>query len=61
MDDTYNMAMPAFSDEPSRLNKLICKLRWIGMEEEARQLQIALLLSRQRNDANAFLGPFNTD
>ena len=61
MDDICNKAMPAFSDEPSRLNKLICKLRWIGMEEEARQLQIALLLSRQRNDANISLGPFNTD
>jgi len=61
MDDTYKTMIPAFSDEPSRLNKLICKLRWIGMEEEARQLQIALLLSRQRTDTNVSLGPFNTD
>jgi hypothetical protein len=36
---------PQFSDQQTSstdLVKLIRKLRWIGMEEEARQLQVAL-------------------
>jgi len=47
--------------EPQELVKLIHKLRWIGMDDEARRLQTALgsLPANQRSSVSA--GPFNTD
>lgn len=48
------------SDEPRRLARLICKLRWIGLEEEARRLQLAQRLSADRGGV-IFIEPGNTD
>jgi len=43
----------------SEFNKCICKLRWIGLEEEARKLQIEL---RDIEPAiSALAGPQDTD
>ena len=44
---------------PGELVKLIKKLRWIGMEKEAAQIQVLL----RRADARATLlaGPWDTD
>ena len=53
-------AKPDSTVESNRLAKLICKLRWIGMEEEARQLQLAQRLSMERGGV-IFIEPFNTD
>jgi hypothetical protein len=46
---------------PNDLSKLIRKLRWIGMEEEARRLQSVMrsLPVEQRGTVSA--GPFSTD
>jgi hypothetical protein len=43
------------------LAKLICKLRWIGLEDEARALQAAIstLPPEKRDTVSA--GPFSTD
>lgn len=43
----------------SELAKLIRKLRWIGMEEEARQMQMELL--RVHPGPTLLAGPFDTD
>ena len=47
--------------QPDALAKQILKLRWIGMEEEAYQLQLAMrsLPAEQRGTVSA--GPFSTD
>jgi hypothetical protein len=47
--------------QPNALAKQILKLRWIGMEEDARQLQLAIgsLPPEQRGTVSA--GPFSTD
>ena len=49
------------SKEPQELAKLIRKLRWIGMDDEARRLQTALgsLPADERSTVSA--GPFSTD
>lgn len=49
------------SDLSNELSKLIRKLRWIGMEEEAQRLQLAArsLPVEQRGTVSA--GPFSTD
>jgi hypothetical protein len=46
---------------PSEWAKLIRKLRWIGMEDEARRLEqaVSTLPPEQRGCVSA--GPFNTD
>jgi len=49
------------SKDPQELAKLIRKLRWIGMNDEARCLQTALgsLPADERSTVSA--GPFSTD
>jgi hypothetical protein len=53
--------MTAIPQRPSDLTKLICKLRWIGMEEEAQRLELAVrtLPPEQRGTVSA--GPFSID
>jgi hypothetical protein len=55
---TDDVTKPERSDDWS---KLVRKLRWIGMEEEAERLQLALrsLPAEQRGTVSA--GPFSTD
>ena len=47
--------------EPNDRSKLIRKLRWIGMEEEAHRLELAVgsLPPEERGTVSA--GPFSTD
>jgi hypothetical protein len=51
------------NDEPTRsaLTQMIVKLRWIGLEDEAKQLEreVHLLPAEQR--CGVSLGPFSTD
>jgi hypothetical protein len=52
----------SFAQRPSHeWARLIRKLRWIGMEEEARRLELAVstLPPEQRDSVSA--GPFSTD
>jgi hypothetical protein len=41
--------------------KLICKLRWIGLEDEARRLQQAVRSLPREERSTVSLGPFGTD
>lgn len=43
----------------SELAKMVRKLRWIGMEEEARQMQV--MLRRINSAATLLAGPHDTD
>jgi len=43
----------------NELIKLVRKLRWIGMEEEARQMKV--VLRRVHPVAALLVGPFDTD
>ena len=58
MEQDNVIAMPP---QPNDWSKLIRKLRWIGMEEEALRLQRAVrsLPSEERGTVSA--GPFSTD
>jgi hypothetical protein len=40
---------------------LICKLRWIGLEEEARTLQAAISTLPPEKRGTVLAGPFSTD
>ncbi len=52
---------PRAQKSPGDWAKLIRKLRWIGLEDEARSLQLALrtLPAEERGSVSA--GPFSTD
>jgi hypothetical protein len=47
--------------QPQDLAKLIRKLRWIGMEEEAHHLQMAVCSLPPHERYAVLAGPFNTD
>lgn len=46
---------------PSDFAKLISKLRWIGMEEEALRLQLAVRCLPPDQSGTVWAGPFSTD
>ena len=54
-------ARAAVQASPREWAKLIRKLRWIGLEDEARSLQLAVstLPAEERGSVSA--GPFSTD
>jgi hypothetical protein len=54
-------AHPREQRSPDEWAKLIRKLRWIGLEDEARSLQraVSTLPAEQRSSVSA--GPFSTD
>jgi hypothetical protein len=41
--------------------RLIAKLRWIGLEEEAKKLELALRTLPPEERCGVSFGPFNTD
>jgi hypothetical protein len=43
------------------LSRLILKLRWIGLEDEAQKLQVALDTLRPEARGTVSFGPFGTD
>ena len=51
----------ALHHTPGECAKLIRKLRWIGLEDEARSLQRALSTLPAERRASVLSGPFNTD
>jgi len=54
---------PTMTDSSDELAKLIRKLRWSGLEDEAQQLQHALkaLPAEERGRGTVSEGPFSTD
>jgi hypothetical protein len=51
----------AMHHQPSDFAKLICKLRWIGMEEEALRLALAVRCLPTEERWTISSGPFSTD
>lgn len=47
--------------QPQELAKLIRKLRWIGLEEESRLLQMAMFRLPPHERHAVLEGPFSTD
>jgi hypothetical protein len=46
---------------PGEWAKLIRKLRWIGLEDEARSLQLAVSTLPTEERGSVSVGPFSTD
>ena len=46
---------------PQELAKLIRKLRWIGLDDEARRLQAAVCMLAPDQRGTVSAGPFSTD
>jgi hypothetical protein len=51
------------NDEPTRnaLTQMIVKLRWIGLEDEAKQLEREARLLPDEQRCGVSFGPFSTD
>ncbi len=58
-----NQSEASVEDErvPRDWAKLICKLRWIGLEEEAWRLQLAVWTLTPEARGSISAGPFSTD
>jgi hypothetical protein len=62
MTQTHESNVIAFDPrETCDWSKLIRKLRWIGWEEEARRLALAVSTLRPEERAGGSIGPFGTD
>jgi hypothetical protein len=46
---------------PHEWAKLIRKLRWIGLDDEARRLELAVSTLPQEERGSVSIGPFSTD
>jgi hypothetical protein len=46
---------------PREWTRLICKLRWIGLEEEARCLEMAISTVPPEERGSVLAGPLSTD
>ena len=46
---------------PTELAKLIRKLRWIGLDDEARRLQLVMRTLPVEERGSVSIGPFSTD
>jgi hypothetical protein len=54
-------ARPPAQRAPGEWAKLIRKLRWIGLEDEARSLQAAVSTLPAEERGSVSVGPFSTD
>jgi len=54
-------ARPAAQAAPGEWAQLISKLRWIGLEDEARSLQLAVSTLPVEERGSVSVGPFSTD
>jgi hypothetical protein len=52
---------PAAQRAPGEWARLIRKLRWIGLEDEARNLQLAVSTLPPEERGSVSVGPFSTD
>ena len=59
MDQVHNPIV--LSRKPDDLAKLIQKLRWIGLEDEAHQLQLAMLTLPPEQRVIVSAGPLDID
>jgi len=56
-----SLTLSAREQLPHDWAKLIRKLRWIGLEDEARRLELAVSTLPPENRDSVSAGPFNTD
>jgi hypothetical protein len=61
MKQTRHKQTVCINQQPQDLAKLIRKLRWIGMEEEAHHLQMAVCSLPPHERHAVLAGPFSTD
>jgi hypothetical protein len=61
MEQARRKQTVCINQQPHDLVKLIRKLRWIGMEEEAHHLQMALCSLPPHERYAVLAGPFSTD
>ena len=61
MKQTCHKQTVCINQHPRDLAKLILKLRWIGMEEEAHHLQMAVCSLPPHERYAVLAGPFSTD
>jgi hypothetical protein len=62
MDQAQECVAPAHAQpSPGEWAKLIRKLRWIGLDDEARMLQQALSTLPVEERGSVSIGPFSTD
>jgi hypothetical protein len=59
--DRPDEVIPASRDASCEWPKLVLKLRWIGLEDEARRLQRALSTVPPEDRGTVSIGPFSTD
>ena len=51
----------AAPSSPAELAKLIRKLRWMGLDDEARRLQLVMRTLPVEERGSVSIGPFSTD
>jgi len=56
-----NEAGSGHRNSPHELVKLIRKLRWIGLDDEARRLELAVSALPPEERGSVSAGPFSTD
>ena len=61
MEQRPHKQIVRINQQPQDLAKLIRKLRWIGMEEEAHHLQVAVCSLPPHERYAVLAGPFSTD
>ena len=52
---------PSIEDHPGSGRNLIRKLRWIGLDDEARRLELAVSTLPPEERGSVSVGPFSTD
>lgn len=61
MEQTRHRETACINQEPQELAKLIRKLRWIGLEDEAQYLQLAMCGLPPQERCPVLGAPFATD
>jgi hypothetical protein len=62
VEDTIKNKQSSVDRKPSReWAKLIRKLRWIGLDDEARRLELAVSTLPPEERGTVSVGPFSTD
>lgn len=61
MDQAYDLQGTFMKGRPQDWTKLIRKLRWIGLEDEACRLQLAVCRLPPEERGTVSAGPFSTD
>ena len=56
-----NKAGSGYWDSPHELAQLIRKLRWIGLDDEARRLELAVSTLPPEERGSVSIGPFSAD